>query len=156
MSRDRRRVEKPFGSVFRVDLAADLRYSIHAVSEIRVVFPERGGVVVSPERKAILGREYVTWTVASANPRVRRVKIEFASADARFFPHENSPTHRWAKNVEYPEGGPAPYPGHALLWGMAPAYADEEARRDTYEIYGLDANGDIVACAGPQIVVDRP
>lgn len=132
-----------------------MRYSIGVMSEIRVVFPERGGVTIHPDRAAIVGRELVTWNVASANPRIRRVKIEFASVDARFFPVEPGPTHRLDKIVDYSRTPPGAPDGRALLWGMAPAFGEADARRERYEIYGLDANGDIVACAAPQLLVDR-
>lgn len=126
------------------------------MSEIRVVFPERGGVTVEPDRAELVGREVVTWSVASSNPRIRRVKIEFVSADARFFPTDPRPTHRLDKRVDYAEALSGLPDGRALVWGMAPTYGEPDSRQDPYRIYGLDENGDIVACAGPRLVVGRP
>ena len=116
------------------------------MAEIHVLFPEEGGIFVHNDEKPALQKEFIHWHIHSKNPGIERVKIEFDSSSARYFPVNGELTNSIVK----------PLTNGSTIWGQAPAYAKVAQRRDKYTVTALDRKGKSVAELDPEIIVCDP
>jgi hypothetical protein len=117
------------------------------MSDIHVIFPAKGEVVVSSETHSVLQAEYVNWHVYCQNPKVKKVRILFDDATATFFPggRDGKASHEVEKEAS--DG--------CTIWGRAPEYR-KSLKRDKYTVQGLDARGRIITALDPELITNDP
>jgi hypothetical protein len=125
------------------------------MAEIQVIFPSVGDAIVHSDPKAALWGECITWHILNQNKNIKKVKIEFDSRDAEFFPNvKNGGRHRYVKDLS----------GGSTIWGVAPDHKDEitdpsdpkRRRLEKYTVSGLDEDGKVISELDPQIVNSDP
>jgi hypothetical protein len=128
------------------------------MTDIHVIFPPTGGVVVTHERQPVIEKGTIFWHVQSGNTNVKSVKIEFDDSDAKSFPVQTGRQNHLEKTLEYLKGKDAldtQLPGSTSMWGEAPVYG-KGRRDDKYTITGFDGSGKEIAVLDPVIITDRP
>ena len=112
-------------------------------------------IVVSHPREAVRGGEegeFIFWQIYSANRKVKKVRIEFKSAE--FF---DPPRTFIEEKIKYPAAPDVS--GTACIWGRAPIKVRKPFRRDKYTVKGLNAKGtddDVVVPLDPEIITVPP
>ena len=54
--------------------------------EVHVIFPPKGGVLLTHERMPVMQKDTIFWHVHSGNKKVKSVRIKFEKSKSRFFP----------------------------------------------------------------------
>lgn len=133
------------------------------MAELHVIFPPKGGVLVTHERLPVMQKDTIFWHVHSGNKKVKTVRIKFDKGRAKFFPEikgkNTTKPNVMEKEITYLTGSNAKgleLMGSASLWGTAPGSRKQVRRFDKYTVYGLDKNGKVVESLDPEIITDRP
>jgi len=118
------------------------------MQDVKVTMAPPAKPVVSEKIEWGKPNETIDWYFVVTDQRIKKVRIKFKNARARFFTDKNGKSRNWYEQEVVD--------GHSRIYGKVPKYGKNAPTSEKYTVYGIGANRRVITSLDPSVIIDEP